>query len=284
MNSVSKFWCVVSEMEYVKLQDEKIPAIGLGTWQLTEKCAESVENALEMGYVHVDTAQAYGNEAEVGEGIQNAEIDRDDIWLTTKVWRDNLNKEDLKQSVKESLEKLKTDYVDLLLIHWPFEEMDLEAVIEEMDELVEEGKARNIGISNFTAEQTHRAQNLSDHNLLTNQVEYHPFLNQDEVLDACGENGMMLTAYSPLARGDVICNETLQEIGERYGKSEVQVALRWLIQQENVCAIPKATSEKHQRANLNIFDFELSDDEIETISDLARDDRKVDPGFSPDWD
>lgn len=271
-------------MEYVELQDERIPAIGLGTWQLTENCAESVENALEMGYLHVDTAQVYGNEAEVGEGIQNAKIDRDDIWLTTKVWRDNLNKEDLKNSVEESLEKLKTEYVDLLLIHWPFAEMDLEEVLEEMNELVEEGKARNIGISNFTAEQTHKAQEISDHELLTNQVEYHPFLSQKEVSEECRKQDTMLTAYSPLARGDVIGNETLQEIGEKYEKSEVQVALRWLIQQENVCAIPKATSVEHQEANLDIFDFELSDEEMESISDLAENDRKVDPDFGPEWD
>jgi len=271
-------------MEYVELQDEKIPAIGLGTWQLTENCAESVENALEMGYIHVDTAQAYSNEAEVGEGIQNAEIDRDDIWLTTKVWRDNLNKENLKQSVEESLGKLKTDYVDLLLIHWPFAEMDLEAVLEEMDELVEEGKARNIGISNFTAEQTRRAQELSNHNLLTNQIEYHPFLNQDEVIEECTTQNMMLTAYSPLARGGVIGDELLQGIGDKYEKSEVQVALRWLIQQEDICAIPKATSVDHQEANLDIFDFELSNEEIEEISDLAKDSRKVDPDFGPEWD
>jgi 2,5-diketo-D-gluconate reductase B len=268
-------------MEYVELQEEKIPAIGLGTWQLTENCAESVENAINMGYIHIDTAQAYGNEAEVGEGIQNAETDRDDIWLTTKVWRDNLNKEDLKKSVEESLEKLKTDYVDLLLIHWPFPEMDLEEVLAEMDEIVEEGKARNIGISNFTAEQTHKAQEISNHDLLTNQVEYHPFLNQDEVLEECRTQDMMLTAYSPLARGDVIGNETLQEIGENYGKSEVQVALRWLIQQENICAIPKATSAEHQEANLDIFDFELSESEMEEISDLAKSERKVDPDFGP---
>jgi 2,5-diketo-D-gluconate reductase B len=268
-------------MEYVELQEEKIPAIGLGTWQLTENCAESVENAINMGYIHIDTAQAYGNEAEVGEGIQNAETDRDDIWLTTKVWRDNLNKEDLKKSVEESLEKLKTDYVDLLLIHWPFPEMDLEEVLAEMDEVVEEGKARNIGISNFTAEQTHKAQEISNHDLLTNQVEYHPFLNQDEVLEECRTQDMMLTAYSPLARGDVIGNETLQEIGENYGKSEVQVALRWLIQQENICAIPKATSAEHQEANLDIFDFELSESEMEEISDLAKSERKVDPDFGP---
>lgn len=271
-------------MEYVEIQDEKIPAIGLGTWQLTENCVESVENAVNMGYLHVDTAQAYGNEAEVGKGIQNAETDREEIWLTTKVWRDNLNKEDLKQSVEESLEKLKTDYVDLLLIHWPFAEMDLEVVLNEMDELVEEGKARNIGISNFTAEQTRRAQELSDHNLLINQIEYHPFLNQDEVLRECKNQNMMLTAYSPLARGDVIGDETLQEIGEKYGKSEVQVALRWLTQKEGVCAIPKATSTEHQKANLEIFDFELSEKEIAEISDLARNDRKVDPEFGPEWD
>jgi len=271
-------------MEYVELQGEKIQSIGLGTWQLTENCAESVENGLELGYVYVDTAQAYGNEAEVGEGIQNADIDRDDIWLTTKVWRDNLNKEDLKQSVEDSLEKLNTDYVDLLLIHWPFQEMDLEEVLKEMDELVEEGKARNIGISNFTAEQTLKAQKLSEHDLLTNQVEYHPFLNQDEVKEECRNQDMMLTAYSPLARGDVIGNETLQEIGEKYNKSEVQVALRWLIQQENVCAIPKATSEDHQKANLDIFDFELTDSEMDEISGLAKEDRKVDPNFGPKWD
>ena len=116
-------------MEYIELQDEKIPAIGLGTWELTENCAESVKNALEMGYEHVDTAQIYGNEAEVGEGIENADKDRDEIWLTTKVWRDSLNEEDLKKSVEESLKKLRTEYVDLLLIHWPFEEMDLKSVI-----------------------------------------------------------------------------------------------------------------------------------------------------------
>lgn len=270
-------------MEYVEIQDEKIPVLGLGTWQLTENCAESVENALNMGYRHVDTAQAYGNESEVGDGIQNSEVDRDDIWLTTKVWRDNLNEENLKKSVEESLEKLETDYVDLLLIHWPFQEMDLETVLKEMDELVEEGKARNIGISNFTPEQMEEAQQLSEHDLLTNQVEYHPFLNQDEVLEKCREHEMMLTAYSPLARGDVLGNETLKGVGEKHGKSEAQVALRWLIQQENVCAIPKATSVEHQEANLKIFDFELSEDEMNRISELARRDRKVDPDFGP-WD
>lgn len=269
-------------MEYVELQDEKIPALGFGTWQLKGKeCVNGVKTALENGYRHIDTAQAYGNEEKVGKGIQESDVDRDDIWLTTKLWRDNLNTRDLKDSVNESLEKLGTEYVDLLLIHWPFREMNLESVLQEMNELVEEGKVRNIGISNFTPEQMEEAQQYSDVPLLTNQVEYHPFLDQSQVIEKCREQNMMLTAYSPLARGDILGNETLQEIGEKYGKTEVQVSLRWLIQQENVAAIPKASSEEHILQNIDIFDFELSEVEMERISELARNDRKVDPDFGP---
>jgi len=272
-------------MEYVNINSEEVPALGFGTWQIEgEKCTESVENALEIGYRHIDTAQAYGNEEYVGKGIKNSDVDREDIWLTTKVWRDNLNRESLKESVEESLEKLQTEYVDLLLIHWPFEEMDLEAVLEELNELVEEGKARNIGISNFNTEQIDEAAELSDKPIFTNQVEYHPFLSQEDVLEKCRKEGMMLTAYSPLARGDVLENETLQGIGEKYGKSEAQVALRWLIQQDDVVGIPKASSPEHQEANFEIFDFELEEEEMEEISELARDDRKVDPDFAPEWD
>lgn len=269
-------------MEYVELQDEQIPALGFGTWQLEdENCVKGVKTALEKGYRHIDTAQAYGNEKQVGKAIEESDVEREEIWLTTKLWRDNLNRENLKESVEESLEKLRTDYVDLLLIHWPFEQIDLKAVLQEMDELVDEGKVRNIGISNFLANQMDEAQEYSEHHLLTNQVEYHPFLSQDAILDKCREMDMMLTAYSPIARGDVIGNETLKEIGEKYGKSEVQVSLRWLIQQDNVAAIPKATSEEHISQNLDIFDFELSEEEMERISELSRNDRKVDPGFGP---
>ncbi|MBY6293931.1 aldo/keto reductase [Nanohaloarchaea archaeon H01] len=272
-------------MEYVEVQDEKIPALGIGTWQLKGRdCVKAVKSALNSGYKHVDTAQAYRNEEKVGKGIEQSEVDREDIWLTTKVWRDSLNKQDLRESVEESLEKLRTEYVDLLLIHWPFQEMNLEAVIEEMDKLVEEVKARKIGISNFNIRQTEKAQKLSEHDLLTNQVEYHPFLNQDAVFEQCRDMDMMLTAYSPLARGDVIGNNTLQKIGEKYRKSEVQVALRWFVQQENVAAIPKATSEEHIKSNLDIFDFELNGEEMKEISKLSRGDRKVDPGFAPEWD
>lgn len=272
-------------MEYVTVNDTDVPALGLGTWQLKgEDCVNAVKTALNIGYRHIDTAQAYGNEEKVGEGIEKSEVDREDFFLTTKVWRDNLNEENLKESVEESLEKLQTDYIDLLLIHWPFEEMNLEKVLGEMEELVEEGKARNIGISNFTSDQIEEAQSLTDVHLMTDQVEYHPFLDQTTGLEKCREHDMMLTAYSPLARGNVIGNETLKQIGDRHGKSEVQVALRWLVQQENVAAIPKATSEEHIRANFDIFDFELTEDEVEKINELKGSERKVDPDFAPEWD
>jgi 2,5-diketo-D-gluconate reductase B len=269
-------------MEYVHVQNEKVPALGFGTWQLEGKeCEKGVKDALDIGYRHIDTAQAYGNEELVGKAIEDSDVARENIWLTTKVWRDSLNREDLRDSVEESLEKLGTNYVDLLLIHWPFPEMDLEAVLGEMEELVSEGKALHIGVSNFTPEQVKEAQELTDLPLFTNQVEYHPFLGQDELLETCRDQGMMLTAYSPLARGDVLGNETLEEIGDRYGKSEAQVALRWLVQQDGVAAIPKASSQEHREQNFDIFDFELTGEEMEKISGLARGDRKVDPSFGP---
>ncbi len=269
-------------MDNVNVNGEQVPKIGIGTWQSKDDdCVKAVKTALNNGYRHVDTAQAYGNEEKVGKGIEESDVDREDIWLTTKVWRDRLNREDLKSSVEESLEKLGTEYVDLLLIHWPFEEMDLEAVLEEMNELVDEGKVKNIGVSNFTPEQMERAQELSDTKILTNQVEYHPFLDQEELLEKCEEMGVMLTAYSPLARGEVMKNETLKQIGTQFGKSPAQVSLRWLVQQENVCAIPKATSEDHIKQNLDVFDFELSEEEMEEIKELKGSERKVDPDFGP---
>lgn len=272
-------------MKHLKIDNQKIPAVGLGTWQMKGKeCTKAVEMALNSGYRHIDTAQVYENEEEVGRGIENSKIDRDEIWLTTKVWRDNLNQENLKESVEESLRKLKTDYVDLLLIHWPFPEMDLEEVLNEMAEVVEEGKARNIGVSNFNSSQMEKAVELSDIPILTNQVEYHPFLDQSEVIKKSRELDMMLTAYSPLARGDVMGNDTLKRLADKYDKSEAQVSLRWLIQQKNVSAIPKASSRDHIQQNLEIFDFKLSEKEMEQISNLKENDRKIDPSFAPEWD
>ena len=272
-------------MKHVDVNGTAVPAIGLGTWQAKgEECSEAVRKALNLGYRHIDTAQAYENERAVGKGIKESDVERGEIFLTTKVWRDRLEPKKLKDSVDESLEKLGTDYVDLLLIHWPFPDLDLEGALEKMNELVDKGKVKNIGVSNFTAAQIDKSQKLSEANLMTNQVEYHPFLDQEKVLEKCREHEMMLTAYSPLSRGDVMGDETLKSIGDKYGKTEAQVALRWLVQQNDVVAIPKATSFKHIKDNLEIFDFKLTEDEMEKIHELKGDARKVNPGFAPEWD
>lgn len=265
-------------MKYVKLKGAEVPEIGLGTWQITgDACRKAVEDALELGYRHIDTAQIYGNEEHVGTGIANSNVDRNDVWLTTKIWRTNFHPEDVISSFHESLEKLQTNYVDLLLIHWPSKKIDFKNTLEAMKQLKQEGKVKHIGVSNFTPEQLEEAQKHAD--ILTNQVEYHPFLTQEDLLEKCRETDTMLTAYSPLARGDVIGNETLQKIGEKYSKSEAQVALRWLVQQENVCAIPKSSTFEHQKSNIEVFDFKLNKNEIREINGLARNDRKVDPDF-----
>lgn len=266
------------------MQDEKVPKIGLGTWQATgRECREAVKNALNIGYRHVDTAQVYGNERQVGEGIKASKVDRDDTWLTTKVWRDKFREEDVIASVEESLRKLRTDYVDLLLIHWPSEKVPFEETLKAMNELADEGKVKNIGVSNFTVSQLEEAQKVSERPIFTNQVEYHPFLAQDELLEKCREEDIMLTAYSPLARGEVLNNETLMGIAAKHDKTPAQVALRWLTEKENVAAIPKTTSHNHQADNLNSFDFELTEEEKAKISRLATNKRKVNPPFAP-WD
>ncbi len=272
-------------MEYVELQGQEIPALGLGTWQMKgEECRKAVENALEVGYRHIDTAQAYGNEGQVGAALQNSDVDRDEVWLTTKLWRSNFRSSDVTSSFRNSLEKLRTDYVDLLLIHWPSRSVPFEETLNAMAELADEGAVRNIGISNFTVAQIEEAVEVSPREILTNQVEYHPFLDQTEVLEKCRQEEMMLTAYSPLARGEVLQDSALEKIGKRYNKSPAQVALRWLVQQENVAAIPKASKPEHQEANIDIFDFELESQEMETVSGLKGNRRLVNPGFAPDWD
>ncbi len=171
--------------------------------------------------------------------------------------------------------------MDLLLIHWPTKSVSLKNTLQAMNELKEDGKVRHIGVSNFTVDLLRKARNLSKASLFGNQVEYHPFISQKKILNYCRTHGLLLTAYSPLARGDVLKNETLREIGEKHGKSAAQVTLRWHIQQENVITIPKAAKKEHQRENLNVFDFQLSDQEMKRISKFRGSKRKVNPGFAP---
>lgn len=269
-------------MEHLKLNGTRVPKLGFGTWQLTgDACAESVQDALELGYRHIDTAQMYENEQQVGRGIAASGIARDDIFLTTKVWWDNLDHDRCIASTEASLSRLGTDYVDLLLIHWPSPDVPLAESLDAMQELQRDGKARHLGVSNFTPELLEEAVRRAP--VVCNQVEYHPFLGQDDVLSAVRENGMMLTAYSPLAQGEVNDDPVLAEIASNHGATPAQVALRWLTRQDRVAAIPKAASAEHRRANLASLDLELDSDEMRRVSDLDRGRRLVDPEFAPDW-
>lgn len=269
-------------MEYLSLRGSKVPALGLGTWQLEgQECRSAVESALDLGYRHIDTAQLYGNEAEIGQAIAAAGVERDALFLTTKIGNDNHAAATVTRSTEDSLRRLQVDYVDLLLIHWPVHFDRVGETLEAMVGLQERGLVRDIGVSNFSPSQFRTAASLAP--VATNQVEYHPFLDQRPLRDVVREAGAVLTAYSPLARGDVFDDETLASIGETHGKSAVQVTLRWLLDQE-VLVVPKATGREHLAANLAVFDFDLTAEERSTIDGLARGERLIDPPFAPQWE
>jgi diketogulonate reductase-like aldo/keto reductase len=250
----------------VTVQGVDVPALGLGTWRLTgEDCRRAVETALSLGYRHVDTAQAYGNEREVGDAIDASDVDREDVFLTTKLVNGNRSHEDVLRSVEESLAKLRTAYVDCLLIHNPFQRVPVEETLRAMDELVDAGKVRRIGVSNFDVDRLHAAREAADHELLTDQVQFNPYWDQSSLLDYCEIHDLVLAAYSPLGHGGVLDDPVLAEVGERYGKSPAQVAIRWCLQHPNVAVIPKATSREHIAANRDVFDFELTDAETERV-------------------
>lgn len=269
-------------MHFQTIQGDRVPSLGLGTYRLTGRtCREAVKEALELGYRHVDTAQAYDNEEDVGRGIQETDVDRSELFVTTKVWMSNLAPDRVRSSTEESLKKLKLDYVDLLLIHWPSDEVPLEKTLDAMLALKDDGKTRHIGVSNFTADLVRRT--LDHAPIFCNQVEYHPFLSQDALRELAVEPDFLLTAYSPIARGRVSDDKTLKEIAESHGKTPVQITLRWLIQQRNVAAIPKAASPEHRRSNFDIFDLELTEEEMDRIFSLGRGHRIVDPAWAPSW-
>jgi diketogulonate reductase-like aldo/keto reductase len=253
-------------MEHVSVQGEEVPAVGLGTWRLTgEDCREAVGTALDLGYRHLDTAQAYGNERQVGDAIRGSDVPREDVFLTTKLSGSNRTYDDVQRSVQESLAKLGTDHVDLLLIHTPNRGTPLRETLDSMNELVEEGTIRHVGVSNFGVDRLERARSLSDAPIFTDQVQFHPYWDQTGLLDYCAIHDVLLTAYSPLGHGGVLSDPAVREVATRHGVSPAQVALRWAIQHEGVVAIPKATSRDHLAANLDVFDFELSEAEMEQI-------------------
>jgi 2,5-diketo-D-gluconate reductase B len=256
-------------MEHQTIKGEKVPALGLGTWRLSgEECSRAVERALALGYRHIDSAQMYRNEDEVGKGMQSSGVNREEVFLTTKVWPSDFSYKRIIETTRESLKRLRTVRVDLLLMHWPSEGVPLEETLSAMRELQEEGSVRHIGVSNFPPSMVEDATRHAE--IFCNQVEYHPYQAQDDLLEQAKEMDYLLTAYRPLSKGTILNDETLQEIAEAHGKTPAQVALRWLIQQEKVAAIPKATSEDHLKSNLDVFDFELSEEEMEHIFGLTR--------------
>lgn len=257
-------------MEYVEIFNERIPVLGIGTWKMRGRgCRRSVLSALEMGYRHIDTAEFYRNEREVGQAVNESGVDREDLFLTTKAWSNHFERDAVQQACEDSLKRLGVEYIDLYLMHHPSDTVPLEETLAGMQRLAEQGKTRYIGVSNFSVTRLDRARSISDVPILTNQVEYHPFRQRNKLLAYCQEHDVLLTAYSPLDRGGVMRDRTLQSIGEKYGKTPAQVALRWLIQKDHVITIPKASSKEHQRINMEVFDFELRAEEMNEIDALG---------------
>ena len=264
-----------------------IPLIGLGTWELRGRtCARMVEQALRLGYRHIDTAELYDNEHEVGEGLRAADVKRDAVFITTKVWPSHFAPRDLARSAEQSLTRLRLPYVDLLLLHWPNPQIPLRDTLGALCKVKREGLARQIGVSNFTVALIEEAVKLADEPLVCNQIEMHPFIDQSKVIAACRRHGMAIVAYSPVARGGVSRHKVLARIGKTHGKTAAQVGLRFLVQQ-GIVVIPRTSRLERLSENLAIFDFELSESEMAEIARFARrDGRIVDYAYSgsPQWD
>jgi 2,5-diketo-D-gluconate reductase B len=259
-----------------------IPALGFGTWELEDVTA-NVRHAVDVGYRHVDTAQIYGNEAEVGRGIAESGIDRDELFVTTKVWRRNAEASKVASSTEESLRRLELDHVDLLLLHWPSDEIaPLGETLEAMDALRGRGLTRHIGVSNFPADRLREAAALAP--IVTNQVEHHPYLAVDAIREVAASHELFITAYSPIARGEVLDDPVITDIAAAHGASAAQVALAWLLAQPATVAIPKSNTPARITENLAALEVELTADEVERIDQLGRGARQVDPPFAPAWD
>jgi diketogulonate reductase-like aldo/keto reductase len=264
----------------------RVPAIGLGTWRLTgEGCAQAVRWALQAGYRHIDTAAMYGNEDAVGEGLRASGLDRNDVFVTTKVWYTDLAPGDLERSAEASLKRLGLDQVDLLLIHWPNPEIPLAGTIKALGKTRRRGLARHIGVSNFSAKLVEQAVALANEPLAANQCEYHPYLNQDRIRAACTRHRLAFTSYCPLGKGDLTRDPVIRSIAQGHGKTPGQVVLRWHVQQPGTAAIPKSGNRERIAENFGIFDFALSQNEMRRISALARPDgRMVSPSWATEWD
>jgi 2,5-diketo-D-gluconate reductase B len=269
----------------VKANGAVIPLVGLGTWDVRGKtCSRIVEQAIRLGYRHIDTAQVYENEREVGEGVRASGIAREQVFVTTKVWWTHFSSGELERSVAESLARLKLGYVDLLLLHWPNASVPLSETVAALCKVKREVMARHIGVSNFTVALLEEALGYANQPIVTNQFELHPYLDQTRLIAACRRHGIAVTAYSPIARGRIKGDELLAGIGRAHGKSPAQVCLRYLVQQ-GIVVIPRTTKVERLAENFEIFDFELTDAEIDAVRALARPDgRVVNASWAPEWD
>jgi len=272
-------------MKYIDHHGSRVPALGLGTFPMRGKqCYEAVRWALDIGYRHIDTAESYGNEAPVGRAIADSGIARGDIFLTTKCGFADPTADNVAAEVSASLDKLRTDYVDLLLYHWHRKETPLGETLGALADAKAAGRARHIGVGNFTISLMREAVDVHRAELFTNQFENHPLLRQPKVEREAHSLGLTVTAHSPIARGRAVDNPVLEKIGAKYGKSAPQVAIRWQLDKEQTLLVPKSTRREGLAANFDVFDFTLDDDDRAAIETLPNGMRGSRPAFEPDWD
>ena len=263
-----------------------IPRIGLGTWRLMgETCRDTVGEALRAGYRFIDSAQVYGNENDIGHAIKESGVDRDEIFISTKVWIDDCKPYDLLWSVRESLDRLRVNQVDLLMLHWPNPKVPLSHTIDAMNEARERGLAKHLGMANFTAELFEKASVRSSAPLIANCVEYHPLIDQARVRQGTREQAAALIAYAPLANGEATRHPVIQAIAKDTGRSAGQVVLRWIMQQEDMAALPRPHSKEALHEHLHVFDFELSGEQMKRINALSAANQRIfNPRYAPIWD
>jgi 2,5-diketo-D-gluconate reductase B len=272
-------------MEYLQTQSIRLPRLGLGTYRMqADVCRAAVESALALGYRHIDTAEMYGNEDAIGAAIAAARIKRDELHVTTKVWNENLAPDAIRRAFDTSLKKLRLDHVDLYLVHWPAKNMNLPAMFETLMRLQQDGRTRAIGVANFNVALLKTVVEEIKAPIACNQIEYHVMLDQTKVRKYLAAKSIPLVAYCPLAQGRAAADETLMAIGRKHGASAAQVALKWLLDQDGVAAIPKASRSESQRANLDALNVGLDDEDMKAIAGLPKDKRLVNPAFAPAWD
>lgn len=259
-----------------------LPPIGLGTFQNTygDECIRSVKTALDVGYRHIDTAQDYGTEPFVGDAIAESDIDRDDVFVATKIWNDNLAYHDVLDTFEQSRERLGFDTVDLLYIHWPAGAYDPEETLAAFDELYDAGDIRHVGVSNFRIDELETAREILDAPIFANQIEVHPLCQQPELRGYCAEADIEVVGYSPLARGRVIDIPELRDIADAHDATAAQVSLAWARQSE-VVPIPMARTTQYIRENYESLEISLSDEELATIEELDEGRRTIDPAYAP---